>query len=211
MSSRPSPLQNRVSPWGEVAAVTARGLMMGNRGGRIHRADGTLGGRRWASKQWIICRTAFNGRRRQVMGPGYTELFFLDDAVATAAGHRPCFECRRADALAFAAAWSADAGLAAPLRAPEMDVRLHAARRGARTLAAPRDLPPGAMFAVDGAAMLRVAGGARVWGWQGYGPPIAAPDAMAQVLTPDGALSALRGGWRPVLHPSAHAGAAAGG
>jgi hypothetical protein len=201
LSSRP--LQNRVTPWGDIEAVPARGLMMGNRGGRIHRDDRTLGGRRWASKQWIICVTEFRGRHRQVMGPGYTELFFLDDAAAMAAGHRPCFECRRADALGFAEGWAADAGLPARPKAPWMDVCLHAQRRGPRARALARDLPDGAMFASGGAAMLRVDGGARVWGWGGYGPAVPLPPAEVEVLTPEGALCALRGGWRPVLHPSA--------
>ena len=96
------PLQNRVSPFGELLAVPARGTLMGNRGGRLHGDDRTLGARRWASKQWICCRLAFNGRHRTVWGASYTELFFLDEVTAFAAGHRPCFECRRQDAERFA-------------------------------------------------------------------------------------------------------------
>jgi len=201
MSTRP--LQNRVTPWGALEAVPDRGLMMGNRGGRIHRGDRTLRTRRWASKQWIICVLEFRGRQRQVMGPGYTELFFLDDAVAAAAGHRPCFECRRADALAFAEGWRAAEGAAVRQRAPEMDARLHAQRRGARPWGLAHDLPVGAMFTQGGAAFLRVPGGARVWGWQGYGPVSPLPAAQVETLTPEGAVQALRGGWRPILHPSA--------
>ena len=101
---------------------------MGNRGGRLHRADGTLGAARWRSRAWIACLTEFRGRRREVWGDGYTEIFFLDEATALAAGHRPCFECRRADARAFAAAWGRAAGTAPPT-APEMDRVLHAERR----------------------------------------------------------------------------------
>ena len=118
-----SPLANRVDPSGAIQAVAARGTLMGNRGGRIHLAadpetgEGPrLGRRRWASRQWICCVLAFKGRRRQVMGPGYTELFFLDEATALAAGHRPCFECRRAEALAFAEAWADAAPLLSHLR-----------------------------------------------------------------------------------------------
>ena len=80
--------------------------------------DGTLGSARWRSRAWICCVTAFRGRHRAVLGEGYTEIFFLDEATALAAGHRPCFECRRADALAFAAAWGR-ARRAAPPRAPD--------------------------------------------------------------------------------------------
>jgi len=89
------PLQNRVSPFGELITTSARGLFMGNRGGRFHTADRTLTSRRWASRQWICCRLQFKQRHRKVWGDSYTELFFLDEVTALAAGHRPCFECRR--------------------------------------------------------------------------------------------------------------------
>ena len=86
---------------------------MGNRGGAFHLPDQTLGPRRWATTQWIACVLEFKGRHRQVMQPNrYTELFFLDEATALAAGHRPCFECRRADAERFAELWARAQGLA---------------------------------------------------------------------------------------------------
>src|SRR5947199_222619 len=100
------PLQSRVSPFGELFVDPSRGLVMGNRGGRLHRTDRTLSLRQWVSRQWICCRLEFKGRRRTIWGGGYTELFFLDEVTALAAGHRPCFECRRADARAFAAAYA---------------------------------------------------------------------------------------------------------
>ena len=99
------PLQNRVNPFGELCAFSARGLFMGNRGGRFHTDAKTLTARRWASRQWICCVLEFKGRRRDVWGSSYTELFFLDEPTAFAAGHRPCFECRRRDAEAFAEKW----------------------------------------------------------------------------------------------------------
>ena len=133
---RPSPLQNRAAPDGSLHAVAARGTLMGNRGGRLHREDGTLGAARWRSRAWICCRLAFRDRHRAVMGAGYTEIFFLDEATALAAGHRPCFECRRADARAFAALGP---GGAVP-RAPAMDRTLHAER-----LAPPQTLAFGAL------------------------------------------------------------------
>src|SRR6201995_2502538 len=99
------PLQNRIDPFGELFATPARGTMFGNRGGRIH-TDGTrLTKTRWPSRQWICCLLDFKGRQRDVWGRYYTELFFLDEVTALAAGHRPCFECRRTDAEAFAEAW----------------------------------------------------------------------------------------------------------
>jgi hypothetical protein len=101
------PLQNRVSPFGAIERHPARGLMMGNRGGCLHdAATRALNGRRWASKRWIACVTQFRGRRRPIMAANrYTELFFLDEVTALAAGHRPCFECRSADARSYAAAF----------------------------------------------------------------------------------------------------------
>src|ERR1035438_2779229 len=116
------PLQNRVAPSGEIFA-SARGTFMGNRGGAIHN-DGRQIVRQYASRRWITCLLEFKGRRRTVMSPNrYTELFFLDEAVALAAGHRPCAECRRARFNAFKQAW----GGTSPL-ADEMDVELHRAR-----------------------------------------------------------------------------------
>src|SRR3982750_3317937 len=112
-------LQNRVNPFGELIAAPSRGTLFGNRGGRFHRDDHTPGTRRWASRQWICCVLDFKGRHRQVWGRGYTELFFLDEVTALAAGHRPCFECRRADAKTFAACWQRAANLKAPPHAPE--------------------------------------------------------------------------------------------
>src|SRR5260370_40328038 len=105
MSRAPRPLQNRVDPFGEFHAVANRGALMGNRGGRLHHDDKTLGGRRWPSKRWLICACAFKGRRRTVWGASYTELFFLDEPTALAAGHRPCFECRHEAAKAFLSAF----------------------------------------------------------------------------------------------------------
>src|ERR1700676_704068 len=92
------PLQNRVTPFGELVAVPARGTLFGNRGGRFHTDARTLTARRWASRQWICCVLDFGSRF-------YPELFLLDEPTALAAGHRPCFECRRKDAKTFAEHW----------------------------------------------------------------------------------------------------------
>jgi hypothetical protein len=144
------PLQNRVDPFGELNAVPARGLLLGNRGGRIHNDDRRLTRQRWTSRAWICCRLAFKGRHRTVWGKSYTELFFLDEPTALAAGHRPCFECRRADALAFAVAWARGHDVRAPPRAGEMDAVLHAQRLDGRTKrrhrAALDGLPDGAIM-----------------------------------------------------------------
>src|ERR1700678_3077956 len=132
-SHAPRPLQNRVDPFGELHAVADRGGMMGNRGGRLHRDDQTLSGSRWKNKHWLICVCEFKGRRRDVWGKYYTELFFLDEPTALAAGHRPCFECRRQDAEAFAKAWRIAHKLQTLPYAGEMDEILHCERVDGRS------------------------------------------------------------------------------
>jgi hypothetical protein len=122
------PLQNRVTPFGDIVAIPQRGIFTGNRGIIHDPAIRTLLTRRWASKAWLVCLCEFKGRRRAVMGRrSWTELFFLDEAVALAAGHRPCFFCRRQAAEAFRDAWAQ--GRAAKLPwAAEMDAVLHGER-----------------------------------------------------------------------------------
>src|SRR5262245_229519 len=95
------PLQNRCNPFGELIATAARGTMMGNRGGKFHRDDRTLGGRRWSSRHWICCDMHYKNLKHEAMGRYYTSVFFLDEVTALAAGHRPCFFCRRKEAQLF--------------------------------------------------------------------------------------------------------------
>ena len=169
MSQAPRPLQNRVDPFGELHAVAERGGLMGNRGGRLHRDDQTLSGSRWKNKHWLICVCEFKGRRRDVWGRYYTELFFLDEPTALAAGHRPCFECRRQAAKAFIAAFPG-----APSHVEAMDEALHRERVENRRKRLWRarlgDLPDGAMIARDGQRSRRALGRAfavelrRLWG-----------------------------------------------
>jgi hypothetical protein len=198
-------LQNKVDPFGGIFAHPARGGFMGNRGGRIHRADRTLATRRWASRRWICCRLDFKGRRRQVFGDGYSELFFLDEVTALAAGHRPCFECRRADAIAFAQAWG---GHGKHPSAPEMDTMLHAERLEGRTKRTHRlrlePLPDGAMISRDGEAFALRSGKLLLWSPSGYAQALRSPnDEIADVLTPPAILAVLRAGYRPQWHASA--------
>ena len=122
------PLQNRVNPFGALFSASARGTFFGNRGGRFHTDAKTLTARRWQSRQWICCVLDFKGRQRDVWGRFYTELFFLDEPTALAAGHRPCFECRRKEAEAFAEAWRTARGLSQRPYAAEMDEVLHRER-----------------------------------------------------------------------------------
>ncbi|MCA8905522.1 MAG: hypothetical protein KDA43_12030, partial [Hyphomonas sp.] len=162
------PLQNRVDPFGLVHAVPQRGLFMGNRGGCFHRDDQTLKPRHWASRQWITCLLKFKGRKRPLMQPGlYTELFFLDEATAFAAGHRPCWECRREDARAFSAALIragvAPAGHRVQLLNDAIAGEVQAVLKGdaGREQVAPASLPDGAFFAVGQTAFLKWKGAAR--------------------------------------------------
>jgi hypothetical protein len=202
------PLQNRVTPFGELSASPARGMFLGNRGGRFHTDAKTLTARRWASRQWICCVLAFKGRQRDVWGRFYTELFFLDEPTALAAGHRPCFECRRHEAQAFAAKWPRAYRLSAPPKAGEMDDVLHAERLRGRAKRLHRrdinELPDGALialeegvFAVRGDALLH-------WTPQGYDARRKRPCGIAvDVLTPPAILAVLSAGYQPHWHPSA--------
>jgi hypothetical protein len=153
------PLQNRVDPFGELFAAPARGLFMGNRGGRFHTDAQRLTARRWVSRQWICCLTKFKARQREVWGRFCTELFFLDEPTAFAAGHRPCFECRRKDAEDFAEHWRKAHKLRRRPRAGEMDQALHRERLNGRAKRLHRreieTLPDGAFITLDSGRLRR--------------------------------------------------------
>jgi hypothetical protein len=203
------PLQNRVMPTGEIVADPARGLMMGNRG-CLHGKGRQLGASRWRSQLWICCVLDWKGRRRDPMPPGrWTALFFLDEATALAAGHRPCAYCRRRDFLDFAEAWRAAGRLARRPLANEMDPVLHRERVDPRRRqlthqASVGGLPDGVMIRAGGRIWLFLAGQLRPWSFHGYGAPatVAVP-GMVEVLTPPSIVAAIAAGYRPLLHPSA--------
>jgi len=202
------PLQNRVTPFGDLVATPVRGLFLGNRGGRFHTDARTLTARRWASRQWICCVLDFKARHRDVWGRFYTELFFLDEPTALAAGHRPCFECRRQDALAFSEAWQVAKHLRTRPTAGEMDIALHRERLDGRAKRLHRRdidaLPDGAFvaleegaFAVRGDSLLR-------WTPDGYDARQARRRGITvDLLTPPAILTVLSAGYRPCWHPSA--------
>ena len=204
------PLQNRVTPFGELIATPARGTLMGNRG-CLHDATRRIR-RPFAVKRWIICVLEFKGRHRTVMAPGqYTELFFLDEATALAAGHRPCAECQRGRYDIFRAHW-AGRGRPRP-SADDMDDVLHAERldrrRTKRTYTARvSQLPRGAMVA-DGAgrAYLVETGALLPWSPDGYGTHVRRPAATRyRVLTPRSIVRALARGYPVTVHVSARQG-----
>ncbi|MDP3255782.1 MAG: hypothetical protein Q8S58_06875 [Bosea sp. (in: a-proteobacteria)] len=204
------PLPNRVAPDGALFATAARGLLMGNRGGRFHDPQTRALPRRiQASRQWICCVLSFKNRRRQVWSSGYTELFFCDEVTALAAGHRPCMECRRADALAYRAALVRGLGLRETPLFPAIDRLLDGARRDGRaqrTHRLPGEMLPDAAVIRDGDRFLALHGDAALpWTPEGYGTRGTRPTGMVTVLTPPASLAALAQGYRPLWHPSAHA------
>jgi len=200
------PLQNRVSPFGELLADPARGDFFGNRGGRLHREDKTLGSRRYVSRAWICCVLSFKGRQRDVWGRSYSELFFLDEPTALAAGHRPCFECRRGEASDFARKFS---GGDVRSSAGEMDLQLHRERLmsdGSKRLhpVLLDDVPDGAFVTFDGSESFAVKGSRLLrWSPAGYLGSVSRASGRAMMLTPPGTTKALDGGYPPHWHASA--------
>jgi hypothetical protein len=202
-----SPLQNRVTPSGDIIATPHRGMFTGNRGIIHDPATKTLT-RRWASQAWLTCVCEFRGRRREVMGGrSWTELFFLDEATALAAGHRPCFFCRRDAANRFRAAWEEGNG-AKDVRARDIDAVLHRERldhgkKRLHALTTPlQRLPDGAMVQQGAESFLIVQGRALLWSPAGYRKAHSTPED-AMLLTPPSTLRALSAGYRPVLHATA--------
>jgi hypothetical protein len=198
------PLQNRVDPWGTIFSCAARGTFMGNRGGQIH-DDCREIMRPYASRRWIACVLEFKGRHRSVMSPGhYTELFFLDEAVALAAGHRPCAECRRPRYNAFKDAWMRGGNAhdgTIPL-ADEMDLELHRARidrqRSKVTHQAPiESLPDGSFIVLDRSAYLVFGNTLLLWSAEGYTTKLPRPaSSIVTVLTPEPIVNCLRHGYQ---------------
>jgi len=186
------PLQNRVTPLGELLAVGDRGLVYGNRG-CLHDETGRIR-RQWQVKRWIACRLEFRGRRRSSpMPPGrYTGLFFLDEATAFAAGHRPCAECRREDYNRFLA-------IVGERRADAVDERLHAERLGARASRPLASLPDGAFVLRDGEPWLVLGRELLRWTPGGYAERVPRPDGDAVVVTPPMLLDVLQAGWSGVV------------
>ncbi len=192
---------NRVQPDGSFGCIPARGAFMGNRG-CLHDASGLIR-RSQGRRGWITC-TLREKPGRGAHGfpvPGrWTPLFFLDEAVACAAGHRPCAECRRAVYDDFRAAWALAFG--AQARAVDIDRVLHVARLGPRHSAPAHDLPPGAFYLWQDRPHLQGAGQARPYLGEGYGAAIPSPWQDVTVLTPAPLVAVMRAGWRPVLAPA---------
>ena len=201
------PLQNRVLPSGEIVAHPERGLFVGNRGIIHDPATRTLLRKRWSTDAWLTCVLEFRGRRRKVMQRrSWTELFFLDEATAFAAGHRPCFYCRRDDANRFRAAWE-KGNRTGEVLAPGIDAALHRERlaSGKKLHPLPKaidKLPDGTMVQSDEDSFLIVAGRPLLWTRSGY-RKVVRDLRDAKLLTPPSTVRAFAAGYRPVVHPSA--------
>ena len=197
------PLQNRVTPFGEIVAIPQRGMFTGNRGIIHDPASKTLLRRRWTTKTWLVCSCEYKGRRRVVMGGrSWTELFFLDEAVAFAAGHRPCFDCRREAAELFRDSWGGGRLSVKVIDAALHEERLERGHKRVHPVTEPLTaLPDGAMVVVGEAAFLLYSGRAYRWTNEGYASPVALEQADG-VLTPPSTLRVLKAGYRPALHPS---------
>lgn len=207
-------LQNRVDPFGKIQANSSRGTMFGNRGGCMHREQ-TLVGRPWTNSRWICCVLEFKDRHREVMAENrYTELFFLDEATAFAAGHRPCMECRRADANRFIEAWSRAYLGGQRLRTishldeiahrERIDPRTH---RQLTTRVLVSTVPDGAFVTLDdepGQPLLCWQGRLLKWSFAGYSAarPVP-PDGPVTLLTPPSIAIAFSAGYVPSVHISA--------
>jgi hypothetical protein len=195
-------LQNRVTPFGDIIRTSARGTMMGNRGGVIHRNREIV--RPYKSRRWIACVLQFKDRHRVVMTENrYTELFFRDEATAFAAGHRPCAECRRERFNAFRDAWQRWKGHVNRPMADEMDVDLHSARidslKNKVTYQAELgSLPDGCFVQLDGHPHLVSKDGLLLWTPENYTKRDApSRNAVVTVLTPAPIVECFRHGYRP--------------
>lgn len=205
------PLQNRVDPWGRLNAVPERGHWLGNRGCIVDDRRNVV--RQWRLEAWITCTLEYKGKRRKVFSPKtWSELFFLDEATAFAAGHRPCAFCRRTRYNEFKSAWiAANSGrVRANPPIAEIDRALHAERvvagggkRTSRELFG--DLPVGTFIERRGEALAVVASGVARWSFQGYAPaePLS-PSAQVVVLTPPSVVRMFRAGFRPQIDATAN-------
>ena len=207
------PLQNRVTPFGEIVAVPSRGTMMGNRGIIHDPRTRQLLSKRWQHQTWVCCVLAYKDHRHPIMGKShYTELFFLDEATAFAAGHRPCAYCRRADFRAFLQAWAEGLSISASqARAPLLDRHLHRERTTRSRIQITHRaelgvLPDGTFVRIDDRAWLVM--GSRLLRWSAARYDLArrrTTRASVEVLTPYSTVAAFAHGYRPRVHPSAAA------
>lgn len=202
------PRQNRVTPNGDLVAVAAEGTLMGNRG-VLHNSEGQLTSKRWTHQQWIICLLEFNGRQREIMSPGcYTELFFLDEATALAAGHRPCWECNRERYNTYKTAWlkgNPEYGFLPKVSIKEIDRVLHQERTPDARTRNPfhtklGGLPDGIFVTLPDTPeeyYLFHNEKLRLWSPAGYvSDRVGNPDQQVNVITPKSTVNAIKAGYK---------------
>ncbi len=205
------PLQNRVDPFGLIHAVPDRGTLMGNRGGCFHTEEKALKPTHWKTRQWITCVLDFKDRQRELMAERqYTELFFLDEVTALAAGHRPCYECRYPDAKRFREALVRSGVFRYRPKASDLsdaiagEIQAVLKGKSEREQVAVADLPDGAMFTTGSSAFLKWQEAAHRWSFAGYDAPSALPSHAVR-LTPHITCQALAHGYEPSVHESVSA------
>lgn len=202
-------LKNRIDPWGNLIKTTARGAWMGNRG-ILHDEHQNIR-RLFKLKAWLICLLEFKNRQRKVMNPGnYTELFFLDEATAFSAGHRPCFECRREDFKRFKSSWikgNPEYGFGEKVSIQEIDNILHQERMGPHGEKITyeellKELPDGCFMLYKSRPYVRQ--GKHLFSWSPFGYGSAetfSENEKVQVLTPKSVVNAFRSGYVPQINP----------
>lgn len=206
------PLQNRIDPWGNFVAIKARGEFLGNRG-ILHDDDKNIV-KPWAHKNWVTCELSFKGIKRELFGPGsYTELFFLDEATAFSAGHRPCAHCRRQRYKEFKKFWGDAIGQpdAASVSSQKIDRRLHSERANRsreKVLFNAKfcEVPEGALIVLEAEAYLVWGGHLHKWSHHGYAAPQQLPSSnqVVQVTTPKTIIQMYKLGFKPLVHSSIH-------
>lgn len=206
------PLQNRVTPYGQLEAASARGAWLGNRG-ILHDENKKIVAP-WRHKAWVTCQLDYPGRHRTIFSPNnYSELFFLDEATALSAGHRPCAECRKDRYLEFKVAWCAAnpeiAGSNPPIAQIDKHLHLERAIRGGDKVTFNdklQNLPTGTFIELEGIPYLIWLGKLYPWSHHGYGQSLSAlPEAIhVRVLTPASIVAMFRDGFKPQVHESAH-------
>lgn len=201
------PLQNRVRPDGEIVAAPARCMFMGNRGIIHDHRTRSLLKSRWKTKGWVCCLTEFKDRNREVMAKGtYTELFFLDEVTALAAGHRPCYECRRADALYFQQLWDRCFGFEAGSKASQINDKLHSQRcsgRSPHVRISADQAEEAVVYAQNEDFFVCRKGKWLQWSFGGYRSGAPQYSQLLRQITPAGTAAVLKAGYQPVWHPSA--------
>ena len=204
------PHQNRVDPFGNLFATPERGALMGNRG-CLH-DDAGLIRKAFARKAWVTCRLSWKSIHREVFTLGkYSELFFLDEATAFAAGHRPCNDCRSKEFSAFKMPWQVTQASSQFVNAEVMDNQIHAERinasKGKRTFAAQLgDLPDGVMVVLTQSPQSRLLWRGKLWKWSfgEYDAPLEVERGLAvNVPTPASVCAVLAKGYAITVHPSA--------